>query len=82
MVIPMHQVFRKEMDGQGRIILPKEWRRTIKTKKVVLVMEEGTLKILPAPKKLSSFFEKARPSALHPDPFENYEESVAEASMQ
>ncbi len=78
----MYQIITKEIDEQGRIILPKEWRHTLKSKKVVVIMEDGTLRIFPESKKLTSFFEKAKPSSLKPDPFENYHQSLAEASLR
>lgn len=78
----MYQILHKEIDEQGRIITPKEWRQQLKSRKVVVVMDETTLKIYPESKKLSSFFDKARPSSFKPDPFECYEESLAEASLR
>jgi len=77
----MHQIFQKEMDGQGRIILPREWRQKLRSNKVIVVMEDLSLRVLPEPKKLSSFFDKAKQSRLKPDPFEDYAQSLAEASL-
>ncbi len=76
----MHQIFQKEMDEQGRIILPRQWRQKLRSRKVIVVMEDLSLRVLPEPKKLTSFFEKAKPSKLKPDPFEDYAQSLAEAS--
>ena len=77
----MHQIFQKEMDEQGRIILPREWRQTLRSRKVVIVMEDLSLRVLPESKKLSSFFEKAKPGKLKSDPFKDYAQSLAEASL-
>ena len=77
----MHQIFWKEVDEQGRIILPREWRQQLHSKKVVIVMEDQSLRVLPESKKLVSFFARAKPSKLKPDPFEDYEQSLAEASF-
>ena len=77
----MHQIFQKEMDDQGRIILPREWRQKMRSKKVIIIMEDLSLRVLPESKKLSSFFDKAKPTKLKPDPFEDYARSLAEASL-
>ncbi len=77
----MHQIFQKEIDNQGRIILPREWRKKLRSRTVVLVLENQSLRILPESKKLSSFFDKGKPSTLTPDPFEDYAQSLSEASL-
>lgn len=77
----MHQIFQKEMDDQGRIILPREWRQKLRSKKVIVIMEDLSLRVLPEPKKLASFFDKAKPGKLKPDPFEDYAQSLADASV-
>ena len=76
------QVFQKEIDDQGRILLPKEWRHQIKSNKVVIIVEDTILKILPETKKLTSFISKAKPSTLKENPFENYGATLAEASIR
>ncbi len=75
-------IFQKEMDNQGRIILPKEWRSHLKSNKVIIIMEDHTLKIIPKARTLSSFIPKAKPSTLKSDPFQNYEQALAEANTR
>lgn len=82
LVMTMHQIFQKEIDEQGRVLLPREWRERVKVKKIVIVMEDQSLHLLPSSRKLASFFNQAKPSGLKPDPFEDYERSLAEASWQ
>lgn len=57
----------------------EETRKAIDTAKKLSVWPEP-LKIFPQPKKLSSFFEKAKGSSLRPDPFEDYHAHLAEVS--
>ncbi len=52
----------------------------MRSRKVIVVMEDSSLRVLPESKKLSSFFDKAKPGKLKPDPFEDYAQSLAEAS--
>lgn len=43
---PVSQVEVKEVDGQGRIVIPKEWRtRILKGKKVVLRLRDDKIEI-------------------------------------
>ena len=44
-------------------------------------MEDRVLKVLAEPQQLSSFFDKGRKSTLKANPFENYDECLAEASL-
>lgn len=84
MVIFMkYGVVEKKVDKQGRIVLPKEWRKKVlKDHKVVMVMEENEIILIPREKrKLSSYFQKAKKSELKPDPFANYEKALEEASL-
>ena len=78
----MYKLFRKEIDNQGRIILPKQWRKHLKSKKVIIVQKDDVLKIVPTSPKLSSFFDKAKVSTLKTDPFSDYDKSIAETTMQ
>lgn len=78
----MTTILHKELDSQGRIILPKKWRNGLKNNKLIIIIEDSIVKILPETKKLSTFYEKAKPSTLSPDPFQNYEQSIAEASHE
>lgn len=78
----MYGVKEKEVDKQGRIVLPSPWRKKVlRDHKVIMIIEEDEIILVPKTnKKLSSFFKKAKISNLKPDPFENFEESLARAS--
>ncbi len=43
-------VVEREIDPQGRVLLPKGWRAEIKTKKVILLQTPEYVKILPKKK--------------------------------
>lgn len=78
----MQQILHKKIDQQGRVLLPREWRESTHAHKVIIVMNDESLKIFPESKKLSSFFEKAKASSLATDPFKDYEQFLAEASLR
>lgn len=50
----------KEVDKQGRIVIPKAWRKKhLKGKKVVLRLKEGAIEIIPYESfDLTEFFDK------------------------
>lgn len=78
----MYKLFRKEIDDQGRIILPREWRNHLKSKKVLMIQEDAVIKIVSASAKLSSFYDKAKPSTMKIDPFQDYDKALVEASLR
>jgi bifunctional DNA-binding transcriptional regulator/antitoxin component of YhaV-PrlF toxin-antitoxin module len=42
------QVAIKEIDDQGRIVIPKQWRRgRLRTNKVVMKLKENSIEIVP-----------------------------------
>lgn len=51
----MTKVEIKPVDAQGRVILPKAWRKRLKTAAVVIVDEDDRLEIRPADTDLSRF---------------------------
>lgn len=50
----------KELDEQGRIIIPKEWReRVLKGRKVIMKLKDYSVEIIPyGPLDLTEFFDK------------------------
>ncbi|MBI5393314.1 AbrB family transcriptional regulator [Candidatus Woesearchaeota archaeon] len=78
----MYSVSTKEIDTQGRIILPKIWREKLDSNKVVIIIDDELIKIIPSGKKFSSFFDKAKPSRLKTDPFKNFDKALAEATLR
>jgi DNA-binding transcriptional regulator/RsmH inhibitor MraZ len=42
-----YSVTERDIDPQGRVLLPKGWRAEIKTKKVILLQTPEYVKILP-----------------------------------
>jgi bifunctional DNA-binding transcriptional regulator/antitoxin component of YhaV-PrlF toxin-antitoxin module len=56
----MSEVEIKEIDEQGRIIIPKAWRtKRITGKKVVMRLRDGVIEILPSAMfDLTKFFDK------------------------
>jgi bifunctional DNA-binding transcriptional regulator/antitoxin component of YhaV-PrlF toxin-antitoxin module len=44
----LEQVAIKEIDDQGRIVIPKQWRRgRLRTNKVVMKLKENSIEIVP-----------------------------------
>lgn len=41
----MNELEVKEIDGQGRIVIPQEWRKRLKTRKVVMRLKGGSIQI-------------------------------------
>jgi len=58
----MSEVVSKELDEQGRIIVPKRWReRVLKGRRVMMRMKDGVIEISPlGSADLTAFFDKAR----------------------
>lgn len=56
----MAQVEIKDIDEQGRIIIPKAWRRKhLKSNRVILKLKEGAIEIVPySALDLTKFFDK------------------------
>lgn len=56
----MHQVEIKEIDEQGRIVIPKAWRsKHLKSKRLVMKLKEGAIEIIPySTVDLTDFFDK------------------------
>ncbi len=56
----LHQVEIKEIDEQGRIVIPKAWRRKhLKSKKLVMKLKEGAIEIIPySALDLTKFFDR------------------------
>ena len=56
----MHQVEIKEIDAQGRIVIPKAWRRKhLKGRRLAMKLREGTIEIIPyGALDLTEFFDK------------------------
>ena len=57
----MSQLEVKDVDEQGRIIIPKEWRRKLlKGKKVVMRLKDSSIEITPYPQEdLTKYFDAA-----------------------
>jgi len=51
----MTKVEIKQVDAQGRIILPKAWRNRLKTNNVMIIDEDDRLEIRPADTDLARF---------------------------
>ena len=51
----MTKVEIKQVDAQGRIILPKAWRNRLKTKNVMIIDDDDRLEIRPADTDLTRF---------------------------
>lgn len=67
----------KKVDSQGRIVLPRNWReRELKDVDEVIIMEEeGILKIIPKKKiDLTQFFDKLEYDDILVDKLENWSE--------
>ncbi len=67
----------KKVDSQGRIVLPRNWReRELKDGDEVIIMEEeGILKIIPKKKiDLTQFFDKLEYDDILVDKLENWSE--------
>jgi len=65
----MTKVEIKQVDAQGRIILPKAWRNRLKTKNVMIIDEDDRLEILPADADLARFVDAVEVKGEH---FDNY----------
>jgi AbrB family looped-hinge helix DNA binding protein len=65
----MSTVEIKTVDTQGRIILPKSWRKRQKTNSVLVIDEDDRLEIRPADADLSRFVDAVEVDAEH---FEDY----------
>lgn len=78
-------ILERKMDRQGRVVLPAKWRKRVMEgtdRAVVMLVREDKIIILPKKgKDLTSFYAKAKKSPLKPDPFEDFEKSLAEASV-
>jgi AbrB family looped-hinge helix DNA binding protein len=59
----MPKVEIKQVDTQGRLILPKAWRSRLKTGSVVVIDEDDHLEIRPADADLSRFVDTVETGA-------------------
>jgi len=67
----MSKVEIKAVDPQGRIILPKSWRKRFGTGNVLVIDEDDRLEIRPANADLSRFVDSVETDAVD---FDNYHE--------
>ena len=67
----MTKVEIKQVDAQGRIILPKAWRNRLKTKNVMIIDEDDRLEIRPADTDLTQFVDAVEVDAEHFDDYHN-----------
>ena len=67
----MTKVEIKQVDAQGRIILPKAWRNRLKTKNVMIIDEDDRLEIRPADPDLTQFVDAVEVDAEHFDDYHN-----------
>ena len=65
----MTKVEIKQVDAQGRIILPKAWRNRLKTKNVMIIDEDDRLEILPADTDLARFVDAVEVKGKHFDDY-------------
>ncbi|HET6580833.1 MAG TPA: AbrB/MazE/SpoVT family DNA-binding domain-containing protein [Methanoregula sp.] len=65
----MPKVEIKSVDSQGRIILPKAWRRRLKAKSVLIIDEDDRLEIRPADDDLARFVDAVEVEAEHFDDY-------------
>ena len=65
----MPKVEIKPVDAQGRIILPKAWRKRLKTKSVLIIDEDDRLEIRPADDDLARFVDAVEVEAEHFDDY-------------
>jgi len=65
----MTKVEIKQVDAQGRIILPKAWRNRLKTNNVMIIDEDDRLEIRPADTDLARFVDAVEVDAEHFDDY-------------
>jgi len=65
----MTKVEIKPVDAQGRIILPKAWRKRLKTQCVMIIDEDDRLEIRPADHDLARFVDAVEVEADHFDDY-------------
>jgi AbrB family looped-hinge helix DNA binding protein len=65
----MPKVEIRPVDTQGRIILPKAWRKRFGTNSVVVIDEDDRLEILPADTDLSRFVDAVEVEGDHFDDY-------------
>lgn len=65
----MTKVEIKQVDAQGRIILPKAWRNRLKTKNVMIIDDDDRLEILPADTDLVRFVDAVEVKGKHFDDY-------------
>ncbi len=65
----MTKVEIKTVDDQGRIILPKAWRKRLKTKNVLIIDDDDRLEIRPADSDLARFVDAVEVEADHFDDY-------------
>ncbi len=53
----MSDVEVKRLDEQGRLIIPKRWRKVLKGDRVVMRLKESSIEIEPMPPELTKFFD-------------------------
>lgn len=80
----MYSVVEKRVDGQGRLVLPREWVRELHGRGDVWVFVEGNeLRIVPkSTKKPSDFYDLAKPLKKGVDPFKDWHGALAESSLR
>ena len=67
----MTKVEIKQVDAQGRIILPKAWRNRLKTNNVMIIDDDDRLEIRPADTDLAQFVDAVEVDAEHFDDYHN-----------
>ena len=65
----MTKVEIKPVDAQGRIILPKAWRKRFKIKSVLIIDDDDRLEIRPADTDLARFVDAVEVEADHFDDY-------------
>jgi len=65
----MTKVEIKAVDDQGRIILPKAWRKRLKTQRVLIIDDGDRLEIRPADTDLGRFVDAVEVEADHFDDY-------------
>ena len=65
----MTKVEIRPVDAQGRIMLPKAWRKRLKTKSVLIIDDDDRLEIRPADTNLARFVDAVEVEADHFDDY-------------
>ncbi len=51
-------VLVKKVDKQGRVVLPREWRKRLESGRVLLIIRDDTIILKPYKSDLTKFFDK------------------------